>query len=267
MLREKNFLFLHTVILRYNTRLYLADIRKVIVVMKASKRFLATALLFASSLAFAEQSYISDLLQAPVRAGSGDNYRITKMINAGEPVERLGGKSNGYVQIRYDNNRTGWIHERYVMEEPSARNYIEEAKARFEPLMDENRALEETIENLKKQQEVVKTRLDEEKDSLELELEVLVAENDALKTEIIELRKLNAHEIELAQENDQLNKRDHIQKVEITTLKQENSRLQAVNRSSEWTAGALILLGGIILGSAILPRLFAKTRRKRSWDF
>lgn len=234
--------------------------------MKASKRLLATALLFASSLAFAEQFYISDKLQAPVRAGAGDNYRITKMINAGEPVKKLA-ERNGFIQISYDNGRTGWIYNTYIMDEPSARNYIEEAKERYEPLLNENRALEEEIIKLKTQQEMVSERLDNEKDALKNELEVLNAENESLRAEIIELRSLNAHEIELAEKNDELNKRDHVQKVEITTLKQENTRLQSVNRSSEWTAGALILLGGIILGSAILPRLFAKTRRKRSWDF
>lgn len=234
--------------------------------MKGTKRLLTTALFLGLSFTMAEQLYVSDALQAPVRSGSTDNYRIIKMINAGEPIEKIA-ERNGYVNIRYEGNKEGWLHKSYVMNEPSARNYIEEAKTRYEPLLNENRALEADIEKLKEQQNQVRERLNDEKAELSFELEVLVAENEALKAEIIELRTLNAHEIELAQENDELNKRDHVQKVEITTLKQENARLQAVNRSSEWTAGALILLGGIILGSAILPRLFAKTRRKRSWDF
>lgn len=235
-------------------------------VMKGTMRILTAGLFLVSSLSMAEQLYISDALQAPIRSGSTDNYRIIKMINAGEPVEKLS-ERNGYVQIRYEGGKTGWIHQSFLMNEPSARNYIEEAKERYEPLMNENNALEAQIEKLKEQQDNVKDRLNGEKSELELELEVLNAENEALKSEIIELRKLNEHEIELAQKNEELNKKDHLQKVEITRLTQENARLQSVNRSSEWTAGALILLGGIILGSAILPRLFAKTRRKRSWDF
>ncbi len=235
--------------------------------MKASKRLLTLALLTSCfALASAEQLYISDKLQAPVRAGSGDNYRITKMINAGEPVEKLATR-NGYVQIRYNGNRTGWIHEQFLMDEPSARNYIEEAKERYEPLLKENASLETEIERLKQQEADNIAKLNQEKEAMASEVEILTAENESLKLEIVELKKLYSHEMELAQKNEELNKRDHVQKVEITRLKQENTRLQDANRSSEWTAGALILLGGIILGSAILPRLFAKTRRKRSWDF
>ncbi|GGZ74646.1 hypothetical protein GCM10007161_01790 [Ignatzschineria indica] len=234
--------------------------------MKRSKRLLTTALFWLASFAMAEQLYISDKLQAPIRAGAGDNYRITKMINAGEPVVKLA-ERNGYYQIRYDGNKTGWIYNTFLMNEPSARNYIEEAKNRYEPLLQENRALEEEIERLKEAQAQALNRANQDKEALLNELEVLTAENQALQSEIVELRTLNAREIELAQENDALNRRDHVQKVEITTLKQENARLQSVNRSSEWTAGALILLGGIILGTSILPRLFAKTRRKRTWDF
>lgn len=234
--------------------------------MTGTKRILTAALLCVSSMTMAEQLYISDKLQAPIRSGSTDNYRIIKMINAGEPVEKLS-ERNGYVQIRYDGSKTGWIHQTLLMNEPSARNYIEEAKARYEPLLNENRGLEAQIEQLKEQQDHVRDRLSSEKSDLEIDIEVLNAENEMLKSEIIELRKLNEHEIELAQENEALNKKDHLQKVEITRLTQENARLQSVNRSSEWTTGALVLLGGIILGSAILPRLFAKTRRKRSWDF
>lgn len=234
--------------------------------MYAIKRLMAATVLLVSSLTMAQSLYISDKLQAPVRAGAGDNYRITKMINAGEPIEKLA-ERNGYFQIRYDGSRTGWIYNTYVMDEPSARNYIEEAKARYEPLLNENRSLEAEIEKLKGQQEQAVSRVNNEKETLKNEVEVLSAENESLRLEIVELRSLNAHEIELAQQNDELNQKDHLQRVEITRLTQENSRLQAVNRSSEWTMGALILLGGIILGSAILPRLFAKTRRKRSWDF
>lgn len=234
--------------------------------MKGTKRILVTALLLVSSITMAEQLYITDKLQAPVRAGAGDNYRITKMINAGDPVEKLAEK-NGYIQIRYDGSKTGWIYNTYIMNEPSARNYIEEAKTRYEPLLNENRSLEEELARIQAEKEQNADKLDAEKEGLQNELEVLTAENESLRAEIVELRTLNAHEIELAQKNDELNQQDHLQKVEITRLKQENTRLQSVNRSSEWTVGALILFGGIILGSAILPRLFAKTRRKRSWDF
>lgn len=77
--------------------------------MKGTMRILTTALLLVSSFSMAEQLYISDALQAPIRSGSTDNYRIIKMINAGEPVEKVS-ERNGYVQIRYEGEkRVGFI--------------------------------------------------------------------------------------------------------------------------------------------------------------
>lgn len=232
---------------------------------KLNLSFLLTTLLL-SSIASAQTLYISDQLTAPIRANAGDNYRIIRMIPAGEEVEQLA-KRGAFVQIRFEGNRTGWIHESFLMDEPSARSYIEEAKERFEPILSERDELESTLESLAEQKEALETRAEREKQLLEEEIEHLKEEISKLTEQVVELEQLSAHEIEISRENERLNKLKHTQMVELNTLKQENDRLKANNRSSEWTIGALILFSGILFGSVILPRIANKLRRKRSWDF
>ncbi len=233
--------------------------------MKKLHLSLLLSALLLGTIAKGQTLYISDQLTAPVRANAGDNYRIVRMIPAGEEVEQLA-KRGAFVQIRFEGNRTGWIHESFLMNEPSARSYIQEAKERFEPILSEREELESNLEALLEQKEALEAKLALDAENYSAEIERLEEEVERLSEKVVELEQLSAHEIEISRENERLNKLKHTQMVELNTLKQENDRLKANNRSSEWTVGAGILFGGIIFGSFILPRLANKLRRKRSWD-
>ncbi|SIQ11872.1 TIGR04211 family SH3 domain-containing protein [Marinobacterium stanieri] len=74
-----------------------------------------TTLLGLSAPAWAEQGHIADDVYVFFHGGPSNEYRITGRINSGEPVEILGqNSSTGYIQIKTESGRTGWVPEQFV---------------------------------------------------------------------------------------------------------------------------------------------------------
>ncbi|WP_171973606.1 SH3 domain-containing protein, partial [Wohlfahrtiimonas larvae] len=80
--------------------------------------------------------YVTDQLQAPIRASANDNSRIIKMLTSGEKIKILS-ESKQFYEIQYgDNNAHGWIHKNFVMNDPAAREFVEMAKQEYAPLQE-----------------------------------------------------------------------------------------------------------------------------------
>lgn len=79
------------------------------------KTVLFTALLSFSLPVLAEKGHIADDVYVFFHGGPSNEYRITGRVNSGEPVEILGrNQGTGYVQIRTESGRTGWLPEKFV---------------------------------------------------------------------------------------------------------------------------------------------------------
>ncbi|MGL4674409.1 MAG: TIGR04211 family SH3 domain-containing protein, partial [Wohlfahrtiimonas sp.] len=80
--------------------------------------------------------YVTDQLQAPIRASGSDSGRIVKMLTSGEKIKIIG-ENKQHFEIQYgDNNAHGWIHKSFVMNDPAAREFVEMAKQEYAPLQD-----------------------------------------------------------------------------------------------------------------------------------
>lgn len=206
---------------------------------------------FIGLVANGKELYVSDQLEAPVRAGSGDGFRIQKMLQSGTKVEEVG-RSGSYVQIRYSGNVTGWMHQRFLLNEPIARELVEEAREELRSVSEYKKQINEQVETIQK----LTLELNENRD-ITIDLENRLAE----------IMRTSENIFQIDERNKLLTQENHRLEVNLKALQQKHEVLEQSIRSKEWTVGALILFSGIIFGSVILPRLLARLRHKRtSWD-
>ncbi len=198
-----------------------------------------------------QELYVSDQLTAPIRTEARDNSRIKKMIQSGTKLEVLG-RSGQHINVRYPGG-TGWIHKSFVMDEPVAREQVKEAQRRLKEVAE----LDNTVASLR-----------ENVTELEAVIEQLTEEKEEIAQKYAQLVKVSTQAVDIDRRNTELNEENYNLKVKHNALKEEHQLLKESSRSTEWIIGAVILFFGIIFGSAIMPWLVAKLRRKNnSWDF
>lgn len=215
---------------------------------------LALTCLFAEvSIALAtETRYVTDKLEATVRAGQGTEYQILRIIPSGTPVKVLEQAQNGYARVELQDGKTGWMLSRYLSETPIARLRLADAEKQLTQLAEENVRLKEekqVLSQSKVQTEQALSRLDEEQTKL--------------KDELSDLSKLAARPQEVEAKNRELQQRISALEAEARRLREENQSLQAGEDQAWFLAGAGVLLGGFLLG-VIVPRI--RWRKKASWD-
>lgn len=199
--------------------------------------------------------YVSDQLQAPIRASASEGSRIIKMLTSGEKIKVLN-ENKQFYEIQYgENNTRGWIHKNFVMNEPAAREFIEMAKQEYTPLKEKITTL--STENSDKDKTI--TALQENQKKLEQAL--LVQTN-----RVTHLEQINKNVIDIDNDNQLLTQVNMQQELELKQLKSENFTLKENKRSDEWLKGASILFAGIVLGTSILPRLLRYRNQKRNWS-
>ena len=205
-----------------------------------------------SVAAATETRYVTDKLEATVRAGQGTEYQILRIIPSGTPVKVLEQTENGYVRVELQDGKSGWMLARYLTEIPIARLRLADAEKQVTQLTEDNVRLKEerqTLAQAKLQTEQALSRLD--------------AEQTKLKDEFSELSKLAARPQEVEAKNRELGQRISTLEAEARQLREENQSLQAGDGQAWFLAGAGVLLGGFLLG-VIVPRI--RWRKKASWD-
>ncbi|WP_242441759.1 TIGR04211 family SH3 domain-containing protein [Pseudoalteromonas piscicida] len=149
------------------------------------KQFIIASLLFTSLAIFAEEpaentpansaepnGYISDNLYIFMHTGPSKNYRILGSVDAGTPITILSGADDGFVQIKDDKDREGWVESKFITTEPGLKQQLEDLNQTLVDtqaslndaqqqlpvlqqnntnLLAENAALQDTISGLEKQ--------------------------------------------------------------------------------------------------------------------
>lgn len=158
--------------------------------------FLATTLLFLmSGLAWAEQAYVSNL-QITVRRGPGIEYKIISFLTSGTEVELLAEES-GWTQIRFGEDKTGYVLSRFLTEQPPLGHQAEMVRQRYESLKQNLAELKATNQALRQEEEqLIRLRAGEESSlgpsdssvstfqlagSVDLARQILAKENSRLK--------------------------------------------------------------------------------------
>jgi len=203
-------------------------------------------LLLLSGLAAQAQTtrYVSDELELPLRAGTSTRYKILEMLPSGTPVEVLNTDADsGYSQVSTDDGTRGWLLTRFLMDEPSARERLNQALQALEPLQAENARLQEELD-----------ALTADKTNAETDYQILREENQRLSQELAQIRKTAANAMVIDEQNKTLQERMVNLERELQITQQENQALADRSAKDWFLAGAGVLLLGVILGT-IIPRL------------
>lgn len=122
-------------------------------------RSIGMVCLLGISLAAAAQQpvrYVSDELAIVLRASAGSEGASLGVLTSGARVEVLSASagSNGYAQVRAADGREGWVLERYLKDEPIARERLQRAEKELATARQDQaaarRELAETQAELKK---------------------------------------------------------------------------------------------------------------------
>lgn len=213
------------------------------------KVLLALLMVLGPVSAFAATMYISDELTVPLRRGPSNGHKI---INAALPsglaLEVLGEDSSaGFTQVRTPNGVEGWVPTQFLVGQPVAKDRLAAALKRVETL---EAQLKSTRENY---QDVRGARTEIEGKASELS-----KENQKLRTDLAEIRRVSATALTQFEENKQLKSSNSTLQTQVTQLTEEVSDLKR-NVMLRWllSGGALVLIG-LALGAWI------KSRPKRS---
>jgi SH3 domain protein len=195
------------------------------------------------ALSAAGTGYVTDKLEAQLRAGQGPQAKLVKLLPAGTPltiVEQNG--KTGYAKVRLEGGVEGWVQSRYLSTEPTARTQLDAALV-------ENRRLSDELASLKLGREGSPSAQQ--------------AEIDRLKSELIAIRQASANVLQIQDERDRLQERVIHMEREHETLRREKNALEGSNRQDWFLIGAGVLFGGILIG-VFLPRF--SWRKKSHWD-
>lgn len=199
----------------------------------------------------AESIYVSDHLVITIRSGKGTQYQIIKTAPSGTELEVLEETDEGYTYIRTPDGIEGWVRTQYLTKEPIAKVRLEKAEARLAKLTDQNGKLRAEVQTLRK-----------ETSTLSAENQSLSGSSKSLDEELNRLKEVAARPIQLDNENRKLQQANVSLEKELQLLGQENQVLKDRSQREWFVAGALVLLGGLIIG-LVIPKI--RWKKTSNW--
>lgn len=195
--------------------------------------------------------YISDELKVPVRRGASNNHKIIRFLQSGTAVVVLE-NSGDFSRVRTSNGQEGWVSTSDLMAQPSARAQLARAGERVETLKTQRNELREEIRNQK-------ALIAEQQQANEQ----LQAENQQVTQTLESLQKTAARPVQLEKENKILTQDLETAQQRISSLSEDNQRLQDKSVREWFLVGGGVSIGSLILG-LIITRIPWR-RRKDDW--
>jgi SH3 domain protein len=197
--------------------------------------------------------YVSDNLEAPLRAGPSMRYKIIGLLPSGAALSVLQSDGeNGYSRVQTDEGVQGWILTRYTVATPLPEDNLAGTRQALEALKAENASL-------KKQLDILIPTEGKTPDKLRR----LSDENQRLSQELAYIHKIANSDIDLDDYNKKLQKRVVELEYKLQIARQENQFLADNKSNILFMLGAGVLLIGLMLGWMISrPR----SHRRDSWS-
>ncbi|SET33836.1 SH3 domain protein [Nitrosomonas marina] len=203
----------------------------------------------------AEQRYVTDRFEITLRSGPSGKHAIQRMVKSGTSLELLEqDMENGYSKVRTHGGAEGWVLSRYLMREPAARIQLEKLVKYISNTESQNGSIRSQANLIKTEYEKINkrvTHLEEEKQQLEEQLH--------------DIKNTAANVLAIDAENKQLHQKFVETKSRLETLQAEYSALSSNNDKDWFITGALVMLGGLLLGM-IIPKI-SWGRRSRYGSF
>lgn len=207
----------------------------------------------ASAGAAAQSAWVSDQFEVTLRTGPSTNNAIERMLPSGTELEVIEeDPDNGYSRVRTRGGTEGWVLTRYLMSEPSAREQLETLTRQLTSANAEGESMTSQLSAIRGQHETAtRTIRDLERD------------NAALRAEIESISEKAANTLAIDRQNKELQQKLTDAEIQVSVLEQEKDRLVSQSTRNWFITGALVLLGGILLG-LILPRM--RLQRRSRYD-
>jgi len=220
------------------------------------KTILRIALLgvaLAALSAHAQNAWVSDQFEITLRSGPSTSNAIELMLDSGTRLEVLERDAEtGYSRVRTPGGTEGWVLSRYLMNEPSAREQLEELSSQLTSESSRGSSLNSQLNAVKG-----------EYDSARQRIATLESEKAALEQELAEIKRTAANVLSINEQNRSLMDQLTAAQIRADTLEQSNRELASQTTRYWFMAGALVLLIGIILG-IWLPRI--RWQRRSRYD-
>lgn len=203
----------------------------------------------------ADTVYVRDTIYVPLRGGQSTEYRILhRGVRSGTVLDRLEtNEDSGYSLVRMENGLQGWIQSQYLVQEPIAKDLLQQAVERLYDLeTDHQKTLLRFQETKSNQIDLVASNDD------------LHDRNDALVTELNDLTQLAVSVISIDDENKELRDEHDSLLHQIDALSVANQELQDASDQQWFLTGAGTLLLGMLLGFWISRRIY-HNRASSGW--
>lgn len=177
--------------------------------------------------------YVTDQLQVTVRSGPSVENKVIHVVNSGEQVDILSAVNDGWVKVRAESGKEGWMIARYLQEDTPA-------LIKMKKLDPENKTLLARMEELTQSNRELEQSLGQAQGRVaELESAYAKLEKDA--SDVLALR--NTHK--------KLQEDYASQKDSLNTLSTEVESLRLSSNLKWFLAGAGVLLAGWLIGLAM----------------
>ena len=187
---------------------------------------------------YAETRYITDIFQITLRSGTSTKNEIIRMLPSGQALKVLETDSaTGYTRVSTPEGKEGWVLSRYLMDIPSARARLSRSETRLANS-------DQSLVKLKEQF----TQVRNDKQALEKASLHLKQQNKKLSSKLSTITRTSSNAIQIASDNQRMQKRLTETDREIQFLQQENANLQDRSQRDWFVVGALVVVMSMIFG-------------------
>ena len=207
----------------------------------------------ASASAVAQSVWVSDQFEVTLRTGPSTSNAIERMLSSGTELEVIEQDAeSGYSRVRTRGGTEGWVLTRYLMNEPSAREQLETLTRQLTSANAEGESMSSQLSAIRGQHESATRTIQE-----------LERDNSALRAEIESIREKAANTLAIDRQNKDLQQKLTDAEIQVSVLEQEKEQLVSQSNRNWFITGALVVLGGILLG-LVLPRM--RVQRRSRYD-
>ena len=216
-------------------------------------RIIVLVLTLISTPLWAQEAWITDQLEVPIRSGESNEYRILRFLDSGTQIEIVSrNTSTGYSLIRDAQGRDGYVLTRYLEREPTASKRLESMRSELAQIRDDAANGTARIAQLREQLAQATDERNAARNALA-----------STEAELSEIKRVSGDTLAIFEANKNLRAQLEILEDEAALLRSDNITLADDRDKMFMLIGAGLVLLGLVLG-LILPNL-RRRRRVETW--
>ncbi len=257
--------------------------------------------MYAGFSVFAQDVWVSDEIEAPLREAPELNAKIISLLPAGERVTALD-QNKDYVKVKTAKGVQGWLSNYYVLRSQSIHDKFSPMEKSLQTLQQKNKQLENDLTEKEQQIKQLQTAVgNAKKTSSEVAERAKTSESDVAKlssdnallekklneqsqkmtqlataldaakqkasdarTRYLRLVKVSENAVDIDKQNSSLQEKAVQFERELQQLKNENQSLKAKLDTRQAVITAMLIFGGILVGYVLSVLMPPRNRRHAS---